>query len=242
MLYNLQTLLLQDCFKLTELPSDFSKLINLRHLNLEGTHIMKMPTMIGGLNNLQMLTDFVVGEQHGFDIKKLGKLNQLQGKLRISGLENVIDPAHAATASLKGKKHLEELSMSYGELREKNGSLIESHVLVLDALQPNRNLKRLTIKDYRDSSFPIWLDDHHLPKLVSLELLGCKLHSKLPPLGQFPSLKKLSISGCDGIETIGTEFYGYNSSNVPFRSLEILRFQYMSEWKEWLCIEGFPLL
>ncbi|MCI94643.1 CC-NBS-LRR resistance protein, partial [Trifolium medium] len=52
-----------------------------------------MPTKIGGLNHLEMLTDFVVGENHGFDIKQLGKLNQLRGKLRISGLENVIDPA-----------------------------------------------------------------------------------------------------------------------------------------------------
>ncbi|GAU20830.1 hypothetical protein TSUD_120220 [Trifolium subterraneum] len=242
MLYNLQTLLLQDCFKLIELPLDLCKLINLCHLNLEGTHIKKMPMKIGGLNNLQMLTDFVVGEQHGFDIKQLGKLNQLRGKLQISGLENVIDPAHAATANLKDKKHLEELTMSYGEWREMDDSLIEPHVSVLDALQPNRNLMRLTIKDYRDSSFPIWLEDRQLPNLVSLKLLGCKLRSQMPPLGQFPSLKKLSISGCDGIEIIGTEFCGYNSSNVPFRSLETLQFEHMYEWKEWLCLEGFPLL
>ncbi|CAJ2638998.1 unnamed protein product [Trifolium pratense] len=242
MLYNLHTLLLQHCFKLTELPSEFYKLISLRYLNLEGTRMKKMPMKIGGLNNLQMLTDFVVGEQCGFDIKQFAELNHLQGRLQISGLENVIDPADAVAANLKDKQHLEELSMSYGEWREMDGLITTSHASVLEALQPNRKLMRLTIKSYRDSSLPNWLGDRHLPNLVSLELLGCKLRSQMPPLGQFPSLKKLSISGCDGIKIIGTEFYGSNSSNVPFRSLETLRFEPMSEWKEWLCLECFPLL
>ncbi|GAU20835.1 hypothetical protein TSUD_120270 [Trifolium subterraneum] len=241
MLYNLQTLLLQDCFKLTELPSDFYKLVNLHHLNLEGTSIKNMPTKIGGLNNLEMLTDFVVGEQHGIDIKQLGKLNQLRGKLRISGLENVIDPADVVAANLQRKEYLEELSMSYDQWREIDGSVTEADV-VLEALKPNKHLMKLTIKDYRDNSFPNWLGCHHLLNLVSLELLGCKFPSHMPPLGQFPFLKKLTISGCDGIEIIGTKFYGYNSSNVRFRSFETLRFEHMSEWKEWLCLDGFPLL
>ncbi|XP_039688343.1 putative disease resistance protein RGA3 isoform X1 [Medicago truncatula] len=242
MIYNLQTLLLEECWKLTELPLDFGKLVNLRHLNLKGTHIKKMPTKIGGLNNLEMLTDFVVGEKCGSDIKQLAELNYIQGRLQISGLKNVIDPADAVAANLKDKKHLEELSLSYDEWRDMNLSVTEAQISILEALQPNRNLMRLTIKDYGGSSFPYWLGDYHLPNLVSLELLGCKLRSQLPPLGQFPSLKKLFISGCDGIEIIGTEFYGYNSSNVSFKSLETLRFEHMSEWKEWLCLECFPLL
>ncbi|AES69069.1 NBS-LRR type disease resistance protein [Medicago truncatula] len=242
MLYNLHTLLLEECFKLTELPSNFHNLINLCHLNLKGTHIKKMPKKIRELINLEMLTDFVVEEQHGYDIKQLAELNHLKGRLRISGLKNVADPAVAMAANLKEKKHLEELSLSYDEWREMDGSETEARVSVLEALQPNRNLMRLTINDYRGSSFPNWLGDLNLPNLVSLELVGCKHCSQLPPLGKFPSLKKLSISGCHGIKIIGSEFCGYNSSNVAFRSLETLRVEYMSEWKEWLCLEGFPLL
>jgi len=242
MLYNLHTLLLEECFKLTELPSNFHKLINLRHLYLKGTHIKKMPKEIRVLINLEMLTDFVVAEQHGYDIKQLAELNHLKGRLQISGLKNVADPADAMAANLKDKKHLQELIMSYDEWREMDGSETEARVSVLEALQPNRNLMRLTINDYRGSSFPNWLGGHHLPNLVSLEFLGCKLCSQLPPLGQYPSLKKLSISGCHGVEIIGSEFCGYNSSNVPFKSLETLRVEHMYEWKEWLCLEGFPLL
>ncbi|AES69064.1 hypothetical protein MTR_3g021330 [Medicago truncatula] len=224
MLYNLHTLLPEECFKLTKLPSNFCKLINLRHLNLKGTHIKKMPKEIRELFNLEILTDFVVGEQHGYDIKVV----------------NVADPADAMAANLKDKKHLEELSLSYDELREMD--VTKARVSILEALRPNRNLMRLGINDYRGSSFPNWLGDHHLPNLVSLELLGCKYCSQLPPLGQFPSLKKLSISGCHGITFIGSEFCGYNSSNVPFRSLETLCFKNMSEWKVWLCRGGFPFL
>ncbi|XP_039687588.1 putative disease resistance RPP13-like protein 1 isoform X2 [Medicago truncatula] len=242
-LYSLHTLLLEECFKLTELPSNFCKLVNLRHLNLKGTHIKKMPKEMRGLINLEMLTDFVVGEQHGFDIKQLAELNHLKGRLQISGLKNVADPADAMAANLKHKKHLEELSLSYDEWREMDGSVTEACFSVLEALRPNRNLTRLSINDYRGSSFPNWLGDHHhLANLLSLELLGCTHCSQLPPLGQFPSLKKLSISGCHGVEIIGSEFCRYNSANVPFRSLETLCFKNMSEWKEWLCLDGFPLV
>ncbi|RHN80552.1 putative leucine-rich repeat domain, L domain-containing protein [Medicago truncatula] len=115
-----------------------------------------------------MPTDFIVGEQHGFDIKQLAELNHLEGRLRISGLKNAADPADVMAANLKDKKHLEELSVSYDEWREIDGSVTEACVSVLESLQPNRNLMRLTINDYRGSSFPNWLGDHHLPNLVSL--------------------------------------------------------------------------
>ncbi|PNX94563.1 CC-NBS-LRR resistance protein [Trifolium pratense] len=234
MLYNLQTLLLENC-KLTELPSCFCKLINLRHLHLKGNDIKKMPKLIGRLNHLHTLTDFVVGEHSGYDIKELAELNHLQGTLHISGLENIIDPTDATIANLKDKKHLEGLHMTYGATRETDGSIMERDASVLESLQPNRSLKWLTIVDYHGTSFPNWLDQCHLPNLVSLDLMRCKFCTQLPPLWLFPYLKRLSISSCYEIEII-------SSPNVPFRSLEILRFEDMSNWKEWLCVEGFPLL
>ncbi|GAU39315.1 hypothetical protein TSUD_119210 [Trifolium subterraneum] len=234
MLYNLQTLLLENC-KLTELPSCFCKLINLRHLHLKGNDIKKMPKHIGRLNHLHTLTDFVVGEHSGYDIKELEELNHLQGTLRISGLENIIDPTDATIANLKDKKLLEGLHMTYGATRETDGSIMERDASVLEALQPNRSLKWLNIVDYHGTSFPNWLDQCYLPNLVSLDLMRCKFCTQLPPLWLFPYLKRLSISSCDEIEII-------SSPKVPFRSLEIMRFEDMSNWKEWLCVEGFPLL
>ncbi|GAU20842.1 hypothetical protein TSUD_120340 [Trifolium subterraneum] len=190
--FSQKTLMLEKCYKLTELPLDFYKLVCLRHLYLKGTDIKKMPKKIGRLNHLQTLSHFVVAEKRGCDIKELGNLNLLQGKLCISGLEHVIDPADAAKANMKDKKHLEELSVNFGFHLNNNGRELD----VLEGLEPNSNLKKLTIENYNGNHFPNWLMDCHLPNLVSLELKNCGLCSDLPSLDQLPLLKKLYISEC----------------------------------------------
>ncbi|CAJ2643891.1 unnamed protein product [Trifolium pratense] len=224
MLYNLETLILIHC-PLTEFPLDFYKLVSLRHLMLKGVRIKKMPEQIGRLNNLQTLTDFVVGDHKGSDIKELTELNHLC-TLRISGLENVIDRVDAVTANLKNKKYLEELCMMFCYSKEID-------IFILEVIEPNNNLNKLDIVGYCGNNFPNWIKDRHLPNLISLKLIECKFCSRMPPLGQLSYLRELSISGCRGIETIGEEFYGNNSSNVAFRSLEILQFEKISEWKDW---------
>jgi len=241
MLYNLQTLILKLC-ELTELPPGFCKLVNLHHLSLEFTYIKKMPKHIGRLIHLRRLTDFVVTEDSGSDIKELAELNHLQGKLHIYGLK-VIDPEDAMIANLKDKKHLEGLHLTYDTVEETytykggetNGSVRERDASVLEALQPNSNLKWLKIESYKGTSFPNWLEECHLPNLVSLYLEECDFFTQLPPFEKFPYINRLCISRCPGIEII-------NSINVPFRFLEILRFEDMPNWKEWLCVESFPLL
>ncbi|XP_058721847.1 putative disease resistance RPP13-like protein 1 [Vicia villosa] len=212
MLYNLQTLLLNGCNELTELPSNFYKLINLRHLELPYS-IMKMPKNIGSLSNLQTLNFFTVEEQNGSDLKELEKLNHLHGTIYIEGLGKVIDPTDVTTRSLKDKMYLEEIEMIFNGGREDmDGSIVESNVSVLETLQPNSNLKKLTIRMYRGNSFSNWLS-------------GCHL------------LKMLYISDCHGIKIIGKELSSNN-----FNSLEILIFENMDNLEEWLCIDGFPLL
>jgi len=234
-LFNLQTLILSYCYHLVELPVHIGKLINLRHLNINWTNIKEMPKEILALENLQTLTTFVVGKQEdGLSLRELGKFPNLQGKICIQRLHNVIDVVEAYDANLKSKEHIEELVLQWSELTEDS----QTAKAVLDALQPPINLKKLSIDFYGGTSIPNWLGDSSFSNMVTLFISNCIYCIALPPLGQLPSLKDLTIRGMK-LETIGAEFYsmvrgGSSSSFQPFPSLEILRFQNMSNWKEWL--------
>ncbi|KAJ6354298.1 hypothetical protein OIU76_003197 [Salix suchowensis] len=54
-LYNLQTLVLEDCRHLVRLPHSIGNLKRLRYVTLKGTAIKKLPASMGGLCNLQTL-------------------------------------------------------------------------------------------------------------------------------------------------------------------------------------------
>ncbi|CAJ2638904.1 unnamed protein product [Trifolium pratense] len=239
MLYNLQTLLLERCHYLTELLANFSKLINLHHLELPFDYrdvpvLKKMPKNIGKLNKLQSLPYFIVEEQHGSNIKELEKLNHLHGSIHVEGLGNVIDPADAVMANLKDKKYLEELHMNfYKEREEMNDSIVERNLSVLEAFQPNSNLKRLTIVNYNGNSFPNWLRGCDLPNLVSLTLKNCPKLEECLCLEGSPLLKELYIRECPELKRIPPQ-------HLP--SLQKLEISDCNKLEECLCLEGSPLL
>ncbi|XP_057499536.1 putative disease resistance RPP13-like protein 1 [Actinidia eriantha] len=228
-LYNLQTLLLTYCSSLTTLPEDIGNLACLRYLDISGTNLTKMPMQMGRLRGLQQLTDFVVGKCSGSGINELKEFDYLRGKLSLSSLQNVNCGNDAFKANLKKKKYLEELVLKWGNTTEDSQNERE----VLEKLQPHTNLKRLTIENYGGTRFPDWLGDRSYAKIVSLFLNKCNYCYSLPPLGQLPSLKCLSIARMNEITRVGKEFYGNGSSTKPFQSLETLRFKKMSEWVDW---------
>ncbi|KAH9652477.1 NB-ARC domain containing protein expressed [Citrus sinensis] len=92
---------------------------------------------------------------------------------------------------------------------------------VLDMLQPQRNLKELTIKCYSGRIFPSWIGHPSFNKMV------------LPSLGQLRSLKDLTIIGMTGIKSIGSEMHGEINSVLSFQSLESLSFDDFPEWEHW---------
>ncbi|XP_058721461.1 putative disease resistance RPP13-like protein 1 [Vicia villosa] len=258
-LYYLQTLKLSMCLYLTELPVDIGKLINLRHLDISNSRIKKMPMQIVRLENLQTLSVFRVGKQEvGLSVRELGKFPNIQGKLYIGNLCNVINVSEACDANLKNKELIDELELCWKEEEEQLELFWEeeeeerphdsqTQTVVLDGLQPSINLKKLIIGSYRGTSFPSWLGDSSFSNMVYLRICYCEYCVTLPSLGQLPSLIDLSIDGMSILETIGPEFYGmsgggFNSSFQPFPSLEHLKFSYMSNWKEWHSFGGskFP--
>ncbi|KAJ8648694.1 hypothetical protein MRB53_001717 [Persea americana] len=135
--------MLDDCYKLVELPSDFGNLVNLRHLSL-GECSVSIPPRIGRLTSLQKLAHFKVGKEIGHGINELKDMIQLQGSLCISELQNVVN--------------VKEAKEGFGEE-------------VLKCLQPHPNLQEVDIEGYWGIRFPTWLGDSSFSNLVSIELI-----------------------------------------------------------------------
>ncbi|XP_060961078.1 putative disease resistance protein At3g14460 [Cannabis sativa] len=230
-LYNLQTLKLENCHQLEALPKDMHHLIKLRHLIISGNSLVEMPCQISKLRNLQMLTTFVVGKDSGAKIKELAELQSLHGELSIKKLENVVNITKASDQmNVLEKKQLEKLRLGWSVDDVDDPKHGES---VLEMLSPNTMLKQLEIFNYPSTKFPNWVGNDSFCNIAKVCLNECKHCSYLPPFGQLPLLKDLSISRCYSVVTVGAMFYGNCSGRKPFSSLETLRFREMSSWKEW---------
>ncbi|KAI9169527.1 hypothetical protein LWI28_013624 [Acer negundo] len=112
-LYNLLTLLLQDCRYLAELPRDMGNLVNLRDLDISGTDLQQFPPHMGRLKNLRTLPYFIVSRDGGSGIVELKDMSNLQGDLCIRGLESVDIEKDAVGANLLHKKYLNKLVLEW---------------------------------------------------------------------------------------------------------------------------------
>ncbi|GAY62707.1 hypothetical protein CUMW_219930, partial [Citrus unshiu] len=233
-LYNLHTLLLEDCCELKKLCADMGNLIKLHHLKNSNTKSLEeMPVGIGRLTCLQTLCNFVVGKGSGSGLQELKLLTHLHGTLKISKLEN---------------KNLEVLMLQWTRSADGSSSReAETEKGVLDMLKPHKNLKQFCISGYGGTKFPTWLGDSSFSNLVILKFEDCGMCTIWPSVGQLPSLKHLAVSGMSKVKRLGSEFYG-NDSSTPFACLETLRFEDMEEWEDWIPhgssrgVEGFPKL
>ncbi|KAL5548766.1 hypothetical protein UlMin_003997 [Ulmus minor] len=232
-LYNLQTLLLSECEDLERLPTRLAALVNLRHLDISDSYRVKeMPPQMCKMKSLQRLSDFVLGENDGGRIKELGEFPLLEGRLRISGLEYIVDVRDVLEANLKDKEFLRELILEWKWIGMRSSQLERE---VLEALEPHTSLKQLRIWGYRGTIFPDWVGHESFCNMVQVDLKWCAYVCMLPPLGQLSSLRRLEIVGLNGVVSIGNEFCGSSSTttNHPFTSLEYLEISDIPSWEEW---------
>ncbi|KAK3014541.1 hypothetical protein RJ639_008315 [Escallonia herrerae] len=232
-LYNLQTLLLRDCYGLTKLPANTGNLINLRHLDIAGTEeLQEMPVGLCKMASLQTLSKIVLGR--GLKLNEMRGLSNLRGALSIIGLQCVMDAQDAREANLTCKQGLEEPDMVWSsDFDDSRNTMIEKEVIEL--LKPSTNLRRLEVKYYGGVECPSWLGDPSFSQLAHISLSDCRHCMSLPSLGHLPSLKKLRISGIQGVETVGNELcgIGWPHARDAFPSLETLEFVDMLSWEEW---------
>ncbi|KAL4393056.1 hypothetical protein AHAS_Ahas02G0013800 [Arachis hypogaea] len=245
-LCNLQTLKLRRCYELTSLPSGFHNLVSLRHLDIRGTHLEEMPRKMSELNQLHVLSYFVVGKHKDNGIQELGGLANLHGCLEIKKLENMVDVKEAMSAKIMDKSYIDELWLEWSSGDDIVSSTQKERDM-LDNLQPQNGLKELKIERYKGTIFPDWLGNCSYQNMTSVSLKSCKNCCMLPSLGQLPSLKSLSIKGLDQLRSIGEEFYknegDHHSSHIaPFPTLETLVFDSMPCWEVWHVSESETFL
>nr|XP_043609286.1 putative disease resistance RPP13-like protein 1 [Erigeron canadensis]XP_043609287.1 putative disease resistance RPP13-like protein 1 [Erigeron canadensis] len=235
-LYNLQSLLVRHCHQLSSLPDSFAELINLRHLDMVNTSMLKKtPLGIGGSTSLQTLTKIYIEEGNGFKISELKGLSDLQGALSIEGLHKVIHPTEADDANLQLKRGLDNLYMEWSDVFDALRSRTIEYD-VLEKLRPPSKLKRLSISFYGGMKFPTWLGDPtSFDRLSELMLSGCENCKYLPTLGNLSSLRELCLRGMKAVHMVGFELL---SSTKPlhgnaFPSLESLEVEDMESLEIW---------
>ncbi|KAM4080535.1 hypothetical protein ACJW30_11G024300 [Castanea mollissima] len=232
-LYNLQTLMLKGCRKLTKLPEKIRDLVNLRYLDITYANLIReMPVGIEKLKYLHTLSNFVVGKDNGSKIGDLMNLEFLRGRLCISSLENVLDVEDARRVNLNGKKNLDALEIKWGSA-PKDLQDASIAIDVLDLLRPWTTVKELSIDGYIGVKFPTWIGDQSFSNIVDLKIVKCKNCTALPAIGHLSSLKSLVIKSVSMVQTIGPEFYGEGCVK-PFQLLEQLHFEDMQEWQDWI--------
>ncbi|KAL2326498.1 hypothetical protein Fmac_025556 [Flemingia macrophylla] len=231
-LYNLQILKL-NYITMIELPTNLHKLTDLRYLELIKTKVRQMPRHLEKLKNLRVfISSFDVEKGREFSMKQLGELN-LQGGLSIENLQNIENLSDALVMDLKNKQHLVELELKWDRDQDPDDSMTERDEIVIEKLQPPKELEKLSINNYGGKQFPRWLSDNSLWNVVSLMLMNCQSCQYLPSLGLLPFLKHLTVARFDRLVSIDADFYG--SSSCSFVSLETLSFYCMKEWEKWEC-------
>ncbi|EMS63496.1 Putative disease resistance protein RGA1 [Triticum urartu] len=201
--YHLKFLDLSGWYGSSNLPKDISRLVNLRDFLAEEELHSNVPE-VGKLKYLHELKEFhVKKETVGFNLRELGELRELGGTLSIHNLENVATKEEASGAKLVLKRDLKELTLVWG--REQRTDVDAD---ILDALQPHSNLTTLGIINHGGTTCPRWLcPEIRVNNLETLHLHGVSWGT-LPPFGQPPCLRELSLKSISGLRQFGPDYGG----------------------------------
>ncbi|KAL5543538.1 hypothetical protein UlMin_007322 [Ulmus minor] len=236
-LLNLQTVKLSSCFELRELPKGMKNLIHLRHLEIEECYNLRyMPPHLGHLTNLQTLSQFVLNDdvhsaedqKYCSQLKELGTLHSLRGKLMIKNLSSILVKDGACKAAALGEKqHLRSLTLEWGVGKGTS----DQYKSQLEDLKPHQNLKSLTLRAYGGVDLPSWpLSGNHV-QLFKLALRRChKLN--VAPNAKLPFLKSLVLD-----DMAALEYLSDNHLEESFPSLQELWLTELPKLKGWWKVE-----
>ncbi|KAL9156949.1 hypothetical protein ABFS82_09G114000 [Erythranthe guttata] len=260
-LRELESLNVEGCTSLSGLPQEINKLVKLKHLYNYGIDSPRQFQQgLAELTNLVTLKKFL--RCNGSKLGWLKNLNRLSGSLKLTielsvdSLEEVVDDARKA--ELRKKMHIRNLQIHFsGSTGEVKAESI--WMGLVEALEPNSNLKNLEIWHYKGSRFPRWIASP-LNQLRSIKLGRCEFLSSLPSLGKLPLLENFEIWTNSELQFVGREFLGITTTTTititttttaatrgihskeesssktctnGFPKLHALKFYNCSKWKEW---------
>ncbi|KAK1684726.1 hypothetical protein QYE76_045574 [Lolium multiflorum] len=216
-----------------ELQEGLSMLTQLRYLKAP-KEIISGIELIGRLTSLRELEEYEVKSDMKHHICQLKELNELRGMLNIKNLQNVRCREESSEAGLVKKENLNKLTLCWNH--HKHSMNYTDHEGVFEGLQPNPNLRELSVRRYMGINSPSWLSCKYLPNIHCIELFSCHHWKTLPPFGSLPFLRILKIRHLTAVENIDAGFYG--DAAVVFPSLEKLLFEGMDKWKGWSGIDS----
>ncbi|CAM0958159.1 unnamed protein product [Alopecurus aequalis] len=260
-----QYLSVEGCEGFEKLPDSIVELRELRHLDIDGTHVDSIPSGFGVLTNLKGLCGFPAYIDGDWcSLEELGPLSELK-ELGLEGLENVSATLSVAKARLIAKKHLNKLALS-SNIRVGNNGLVVEGVseekqkiieVVFDELCPPPCLEYLVIKGYFGRQLPrwmMWTGTVPLENLRALFMFDLACCTRLPDgLCRLPFLEYLDLHRAPAIKRVGPEFVQpYNDRHhassqavAAFPKLQKIALVGMVEWEEWewkVEVQAMPVL
>uniref|UniRef100_A0A0E0ABY7 NB-ARC domain-containing protein n=1 Tax=Oryza glumipatula TaxID=40148 RepID=A0A0E0ABY7_9ORYZ len=216
-------------------PKNLDNLSCIFHIDVHRDLFVDLAS-VGNMPYLWAAGKFCVGNTKMQGLEVLKDMNELQGFLTITSLENVKNKDEATNAQLVNKSQISRLKLQWGSCNADSKSDEQN---VLNSLIPHPGLEELTVDGYPGCSSPSWLESEWLSRLRHISIHNCTCWKFLPPLGQIPSLKKLHIDRMDALECIDTSFYGI----AGFPSLETLELTQLPELVYWSSVDyAFPVL
>uniref|UniRef100_A0A0D9XAE6 NB-ARC domain-containing protein n=1 Tax=Leersia perrieri TaxID=77586 RepID=A0A0D9XAE6_9ORYZ len=238
-MYNLQTLRLIGCSYLKYLPEDMGKMKKLVHLYLLGCdRLVRMPPNFSLLNNLRILTTFVVDIEAGRGIEELKDLHHLANRLELYNLRYINSRKSGKEANLHQKKNLNELILHWDSpnmkfWRPPNDADNEE---VLESLAPHSELQVLEVHSYNGLRIPRWMSDpQRLRWLRTLGMYRCPGCKDLSTLWLSVSLERLILDHMNNLTTLCKNVEAEECS-VPrqiFSKLKYMKLYCLSNFEKW---------
>ncbi|XP_015168309.1 putative disease resistance RPP13-like protein 1 [Solanum tuberosum] len=161
-----------------------------------------MPLHLSKLKSLQVLVGvkFLLGGGGGSRMEDLGEVHNLYGSLSILELQNVVDRREARKAKMRGKEHVDNLSLGWSEMKLSIGNCKDCDSLPELGQLPSlkffsiREMHRITeVTEEFYGSLSSKKPFNSLEKLAFVKMPEWKQWHILGS-GEFPKLEKLSIA------------------------------------------------